>query len=358
MTNGMIISLIVSAAIGTPMPGDPTAKADAYIRKQLSERHVPGAQVAVIYKGKVVYSKSFGKASLQFDLPVKSSTLFTLNSATKPFTGVAVVQLAERGLITLDDPIGDHLGEVLPESWHAVTVRQLLSHVSGLPDIVDQSTGKLIDGLGEVEAWHKVKTLPSPAPPGAMYSYNQTNYLVLGLLIQKKSGLPFTEFIEKNQFQPLGMKSTQYGDARYLVKNLAQTYFVGDDKGEVFRPTSSEFPEFLWTAAGLCTSAEDLAKWLLALQNGKLFKSSESLKTLWSAGKFSNGEPAPWALGWPVSARQDHRWVGGIGGGRSAFFVYPDDDLAIIVLTNLAGSAPESWIEGIAKSWVPSIPDK
>lgn len=338
------------------MVDDPVKKAQAFIEKQMNERHVPGAQVAVVHKGKVVLSKNFGKASLQFDLPVTSTTLFTLNSATKSFTGVAVVQLAERGLIDLDDPIGDHLAKVLPEAWHPVTIRQLLTHVSGLPDIVNQATGKLVDGLGEVEAWDKVKTLPMQAPPGSTFSYNQTNYLVLGLLIQKKSGMPFTEFIQKNQFDPLKMTHTQYGDSRFLVKNLAQAYFVADDKGEDYRPTSSEFPEFLWTAAGLCTSADDLAKWLIALDEGALFKSKDSLKTLWTPGRFSNGEQAPWALGWPASQRAEHRWVGGIGGGRAAFFVYPDDDLAVIVLTNLAGSAPESWIEGIAKAWIPALP--
>ncbi|MBS1712805.1 MAG: beta-lactamase family protein [Armatimonadetes bacterium] len=329
---------------------------DAYVRKEMAARHVPGAQVAVVLQGKVVYKRSFGKASLQFDLPVKDTTLFTLNSATKPFTGVAVMQLVQAGKLSLDDPVGKHL-DGLPVAWRGVTIGQLATHVSGLPDIVDQSQGGKLVGESEDDAWSKVQTMPLEYPTGTKYSYNQTNYLLLGKVIDKLSGRPFTTFIEEGQFRPAKMAHTRYGDARDVVKGLAQAYYIeqGDDGSVTYRPTGSVFPHFLWTGAGLCSTATDVARWIVALQDGTLL-GSKSLEAMWTRGRFVDGKPASWAVGWPASSRADHRWVAGIGGGRSAFFVYPDDGVAVVLLTNLAGSAPEDWIEPIARMVVPGIP--
>ena len=339
----------------TPIPPDMVSQqVEKWVQAEMTKRKVPGAQVAVIRKGKVVFSKSFGKASLQFDVSVKNSTLFTLNSATKCFTGVAVMQLVERGAINLEDPIEKYVDN-LPEAWHGISIERLMDHTSGLPDIVDQSTGKLVGGLPDDEAWAKVQTLPLISETGTTFSYNQTNYLLIGQMIDKVSGMPFTEFIRKNQFEALGLKNTRYGDARDLVKNLAQTYFLAGEKDAMeHRPTGSEFPKFLWTAAGLCSTADDIAKWLIAIQNGKLLKSEASVKRLWTNGKFKDGSRAPWTIGWPTSEEKGRRWVGGIGGGRSAFFVYPDDDLAIVILTNLAGSVPHAWMDEIAKLYLGS----
>lgn len=351
------MTLLSLVLLTTGMVGDSYAdKVDAIVRTEMSKRHIPGAQVAVVHRGKTAYSKSFGKCSLQFDLPVKSSTLFTLNSATKPFTGVALMQLVEKRSLRLEDPVSKYI-DGLPADWQKVTIRELATHVSGLPDIVDQSTGKLVGGLGDEEAWAKVQTLPMEFATNTKYSYNQTNYLLLGKVIDKLAGVPFVDAIQGAQFAPLGMKNTRYGDARDVVKNLAQAYRIEEatDGKIIHRPIASEFPHFLWTAAGLCTSAEDVAKWMSALMSGKLLK-SQSLAEMWRVGKLADGTSASWAVGWPASAKGDHRWVAGIGGGRSAFFIYPEDDLAVVILTNLGGGVPEQWLPSVARVYVPTIP--
>src|SRR5678816_4178707 len=101
-----------------------------------------------------------------------------------------------------------------------------------------------------------------------------------------------------------------------------------------------EFPPFRRTASGLNSSAEDIGKWTTALQQGKLIR-RESLDTLWKPGLFLNGEPTQWALGWVTKPRPRHRAVIATGGTRAAFFVYPDDNMAVVVLTNLSGAFPE-----------------
>lgn len=349
------IMMLIGFAIGVSMVSATSDRIDSIVRGEMAKRNIPGAQVAVVRSGRVVYAKSFGKCSLQFDLPVKNSTLFTLNSATKPFTGVAIMQLVEKGLLNLEDPIGKHLSG-LPEAWRGVTIRQLATHVSGLPDIVDQKIGKLVGDLPDEEAWAKVQTMPMEFPTNTKYSYNQTNYLLLGRLIDKLSGQPFVRFIQANQFQVVGMKNTAYGDARDVVPRLTQTYRLDEVDGKVIhRPVGSEFPHFLWTAAGLCASAEDVAKWAASLMSRKLLQSG-SLREMWRLGTLADGRQASWVVGWPAAQRAAHRWVAGIGGGRSAFFVYPEDDLAVVLLTNLAGASPEEWIEQISREYISTIP--
>ena len=115
-----------------------------------------------------------------------------------------------------------------------------------------------------------------------------------------------------------------------------------------------DFPAFMRAGAGINSSADELGRWLIALQSGKLLK-PESLARLWQPGTLADGKPAPWALGWPAIRRDGHRAVAGIGGARSAFYVYPNDDLAIVILTNLAGGQPEQLIDTVAGFYVPAL---
>jgi tetratricopeptide (TPR) repeat protein len=117
----------------------------------------------------------------------------------------------------------------------------------------------------------------------------------------------------------------------------------------------AEFPEFRRTASGLNSTAEDLARWLIALQQGKLLRTKSALDTLWTAGTFNDGSPTQWALGWVTKPRPRHRAVIATGGSRAAIFVYPEDDLAVVVLTNLAGSFPEEFVDELAGFYNPAI---
>ncbi|WAC48858.1 serine hydrolase [Asticcacaulis sp. SL142] len=115
-----------------------------------------------------------------------------------------------------------------------------------------------------------------------------------------------------------------------------------------------DLPPFTRTGAGMNASAQEIASWIIALQAGKLLAKPDSLKRLWTA-ILNNGDRNEWAMGWPIVRITPHRIVGGIGGGRAAFFIYPDDDLAVVVLTNLVGSDPQRFIDKIASFYVPSI---
>lgn len=329
---------------------------DVTINREMKERKIPGLQIAVVQSGKIVLSKSYGIANLQYNIPVSNTTIFPINSNTKVFTGVAVMQLVEQDKIKLNDPISKYLDN-LPAEWQKITVDQLLTHISGLPDILqlfDPLTGNIGPLKTESAIWEKLKTLPLEFKTGEQFSYNQTNYYLLGKIIEKLTTRSFVSDFEDNQFKIAHLRNTVFGDSRDIIQNYAPSYrynsFFDGKQGETkLTNTYTEFPDFVRTGSGLNSTADDMANWLIALQSNQLFKNPRTLEMMWTPGKFNNGTPTNWARGWGITKfRKDHKAIGMSGGNRSAIMVYPDDDLAIIILTNLAGSSPEDFIEEIA----------
>jgi Beta-lactamase class C and other penicillin binding proteins len=336
---------------------------DEIIQREMKERKIPGLQMAVVQNGKIVLSRSYGIANLQNNVPVNNTTIFPINSNTKVFTGVAMMQLVEQDKIKLNDPIGKYLDN-LPAEWQKITVDQLLTHISGLPEILkllDPMTGNIGPLKTEAVIWEKLKTLPLEFKTGEQFSYNQTNYYLLGKIIEKLTNRSFATNFEEDQFNIAHLKNTVFGDSRDIIQNYApsyryNSYFDGKQGEAKLTYTYTEFPDFVRTGAGLNSTAEDMANWLIALQDGRLFKKPGTLDMMWTPGQFNNGTPTNWARGWGITKpRKNHSAVGMSGGNRSVIMVYPDDDLAIIVLTNLAGSSPEDFVEEIAGCYNPDI---
>jgi len=339
-----------------------TGTVETVLQREMGERRIPGLQVAVVLHGKIVLLKSYGIANLQYATPVTNRSVFSINSCTKAFTGVAIMQLVEEGKVVLAAPVSRYL-DSLPAPWQPVTIRQLLTHVSGLPDILrvlDSAPGG--SAMSEEAAWAKTKSMPMDFPTGTQYSYNQTNYALLGKIIDKFREKPFAQVFRERQFQVAGMPGTGFGDSRDVIPNKTQSYgYVRKLDGKVLSEEKlinnyEVFPPFRRTASGMNSTAEDIAHWIIALQQGKLLKTKAALDTLWTAGTYTNGSPTQWALGWVTKPRPKHKAIIITGGGRSAFFVYPDDDLAIVVLTNLAGGYPEEFIDELAGYYNPAIP--
>ena len=330
----------------------PEDEVSRYLQREMQDRRIPGLQLAVVQGGKIVMLKSYGLAELQHAIPVTNSSVFSINSATKSFTGVAVMQLVDQGKLDLSAPVSRYLKD-LPAPWQDVTITQLLTHISGIPDIIDQKTSRLATAGGAEAAWKQVQAMPMDFARGERYSYNQTNYLLLGKLIDQLSGQPFVQFIQQRQFDAVGMRQTGFGDVHDVIPDKAVSY-VFDQDGATLKQVIDEFPAFLRTGAGINSSAENLARWIIALQKGKLL-SDAGLKQLWTPGHFNDGSTTPWALGWPTRRQKEYRAVAGIGGMRSAFFVYPDNDLAVVILTNLAGASPEGMIDTVAGYFLPGL---
>ncbi|MGH8105026.1 MAG: serine hydrolase domain-containing protein [Arenimonas sp.] len=331
------------------------AQARQFVQQTMKEQRIPGLQIAIIKDDQIVLSESFGLANVENQVPVTRATLFPINSATKSFTGVAMMQLVEAGLVDLDAPVSRYL-DGLPQAWQSVRVRQLLAHTSGLPDILDQQG--LIGGGSEQDAWKAVKLLPMDAPVGERFAYNQTNYALLAQIIAKQTRMPYEKYIAEHQFTVADMRSSTFGDSYDLLANATTMYSYfprkTDAKGDDERLSHwfYDVPHGLWAGGGIRTTADEVARWIIELSSGRLI-SMANVRNMWTPEKLNSGADGNWAAGWPVLETSLHRQVAGMGGARAAFIVYPDDRLAIIVFTNLVGSNPQNFIPKIAAFYMP-----
>src|SRR5262249_5426855 len=251
-----------------------------------------------------------------------------LNSMTKAFAGVAMMQLVEAGQVDLDAPVSRYL-EGLPVAWQAVPIRRLLDHTSGLPVLQDGEEQQFANG-GDDAVLAKLSTMPVAAAPGARFAYNGLNYILVRRIVEKLTHRPFTELVAERQWRAVGMPQTRFGDALDVITNSARGYYLrhdadtagrhGDALGNIFE----QFPPFFRAASGACSTAEDVARWVIALQRGQLLR-ADSLTTLWTAGKLDDGSSVGfspflngYAIGWLTVRRTEHRAVAAVGGARSA----------------------------------------
>jgi CubicO group peptidase (beta-lactamase class C family) len=339
---------------------------DVFLKNQMERRHIPALQVAIARDGKIIKNATYGVANLEHRIPATNESIFSINSITKAFVGVAVMQLAEEGKLKITDPLSVYL-DSLPATWQQITLQQVLTHSSGLPDMLDADEQVMGHG-DEATALGMVSKLPMEFKAGEKFRYNQTGYVLLGKIITKLGGMHFTKFIEEKQFAVAGMKLTRFGDSYDVIPNYAGQYTMTRQVGDSFVRSKTpgigymQFPVFFRTAAGIQSTATDMANWIIALKGGKLLKEKASLETLWTPGTLNNGKIGGfsqylngYALGWPTVSRAEHPAVAPVGGGRSALFVYRKDDLSIVLLTNLMGANPEKLIDELAGYYIPEM---
>ncbi|WP_211031508.1 serine hydrolase domain-containing protein [Pseudoalteromonas luteoviolacea] len=330
---------------------------DALITKIMAERNIPGLQLAVVKDKKIVKTQSYGVANLQDDIAVTNNTVFSINSMTKAFTGVALVQLVEKGVISLDDEIGKHLPE-LPKAWHKIKIKHLMAHTSGLPKILSGYYIDLIVRGNPKAAWEKVQTLPVISDINTRFDYNQTGYVIIGKIIDKYVDGSFVEFITDHQLKPVGMHLTAKSGFEYMtpvIKNQARQYLYEHKDGR-FVNIYGHFSYMMRTAAGMNSTATELAHYLIALQSHKLVKNT---KLLWAPIKLNNGKiegfsklENGYAIGWQVLDREHHPAVSASGGNAVSMIYYPENNVSIVVLTNLVGALPIQFVDNIAALYI------
>lgn len=346
------------------------AAIDQLVQGEMASRRIPGLQLAIVKNGEIIFTGAYGQSNLETAKPVTERTVFGVNSISKAFTGVAAMQLVEAGKLDLDASVTQYL-EGLPASWEAITVRQVLTHTSGLPEIIDDNT-RLIDGASPDAAWAKVQELPLRYAPGTQYAYNQTGYALMGKIIEKVSGQPFVDFVREGQFNAAGMEQARFGHTADTVPELASLYTyltlkmegmraVGVERSETPMARRETWPAYMHPTGGVQTTARDLAAWVIALQNRKLV-GERGLEQLWAPQQLPDGSYRGfnrtingYGLGWPSIRRAEHPAITPTGGDRAAIFIYPEDDLTVIVLTNLMGASPQKFVDRIAAQYIPDL---
>jgi D-alanyl-D-alanine carboxypeptidase len=333
---------IVVALLGACVPAVKADKIDKYIETQLPKLHIPGASLAIAWEGHVVKAQGYGLANIELSTPATKSTVYEIGSNTKQFTAAAVMMLVEESKIALDDKITKYFPGA-PESWSKITVRHLLSHTSGIQNHVAVpgwlnvfKTSILAETTPTRDELLKMFfKLPLEFQPGETWSYDNTGYYLLGIIIEKVSGKSYWEFLADRIFKPLGMSSTRSTDPQPIVLNRASGDEWVKDHFEN-RPVLAPFIAF--SAGSILSTVEDMAKWDAALYTERLLKKS-SLDRIWTANRTNEGADASfnYGFGWFIDNLHGHHLVqhsGGTPGFSSVIYRFLDDKLTIIILTN------------------------
>ena len=329
-------------------------KVDDYVRAQMQERHIPGAAIAVIKDGRIIKAEGYGLANVELNVPATKETVFEIGSISKQITAAAIMLLVEEGKINVDEKIGKYLPNT-PESWNKVTVRNLLTHTSGVKSYTGISSGfELTKRLKRDDFVKAIGSYPLEFEPGERYIYSNSGYNLLGFIIESVSAESYWDFVQKRIFKPLGMNQTANRDPQFIVANRADGYEWEDGKlvGRDYDLTD------VFSAGAIVSTVIDLAKWDAALRGDTLLK-KESKAQIWTKVVFNNGKPYPYGFGWNVTEFRSHKLLS--HGGQTAGFAanisrYVDDNLTVIVLTNLGDQGLGSAIaRGIAKIYIPSI---
>lgn len=317
------------------------------LEETIAEQHVTGLVLAVVQKGQIVHTFQFGYASIELGVSISGKNLFQLFSTTKMFTGTAVLHLLLHNRIDIDNVIGEFL-PALPDTWGSVTIEHLLTHTSGLPDLIsDYQSGTLL-ALDCEEALKKVKELAMLFSPGERWCYNQTNYVLLGILIERVSGISFQEYMQKNLFEPLGLHNAKFGDSSTVIHGRP-TYYQSGPNHELL-VNHFNFPNFMWPCAGLNCSAIDLAAWAKAIHSGNILP-QPLMENLWKPVQLKNGEifyhensRHGYGLGWTVNDYGRHKIVGHSGGNSTIFAHFVNQDTTVIILANHPFNPEETMI--------------
>jgi len=332
--------------------GQSATQAAARIDRLLSDAYPaagPGAAVLVSKAGTLIIEKGYGLADTARGVPVTPATVFRLASVTKMFTGTVILMLAERGALALDDTV-TRLLPAYPASGQTITVRHLLSHTSGLADYLDRP-----DSMEWANHEHTVQALvdafkdrPSTFAPGQQYTYSNSDYVLLGAIVEKVSGMSFAAFAEANLFKPLGMASTSCGGTWADIPALATAYEPARTAGGepdwgrllVARPYTMSA---LFTAGGCVSSVRDLATLHDALLGGALI-ARPLLARSFAPVELPGGRPGTVSQGgWQLDQIQGRRAAmrgGALPGVCTWFLTLPDDEVTVVLLSNRTPGKP------------------
>ncbi|MFZ6873971.1 serine hydrolase domain-containing protein [Undibacterium sp. Di27W] len=335
---------------------------DDFVRAEMQKRHIPGMSIAVLRDNKIIKESTYGLASIEHNVAVKPETAYVLASMTKTFTASAIMLLVQDGRLNLDDSITKILPQ-LPAAWSGITIRHCLSHTSGLPDaITDDVNITTISGDRE-QLLKELAKLPLQ-PAGEKAVYNQTGYMLLGMIIEKTSGMPYEQFVQTRLFKPMGLSGARFGDAWSIIPGRSDLYTsldiskdhskleIKDGRPVVMQDKIHHYgakfmPDYLAPAGLLNGNIQDLINFEQALAEGKIIKPA-LLKEMTTPYKLRNGQNGDYGLGFIFMPFGKQTAIS-YGGGAATWRVsLPEKRLTVVVLTNLQGSQPHALAGGIA----------
>jgi CubicO group peptidase (beta-lactamase class C family) len=325
---------LVLCLVAAPCFAQEAARFDEVVKPYV-DRHAFMGSVLVARGSDIVFSKGYGSADLEWNIPNSATTKFRIGSLTKQFTAASILLLEERGKLKIEDPISTYLPDV-PASWRAITIFHLLTHTSGIPNYTAVSAFRSMsrDETPPDKILALVRDAPLEFPPGERFNYSNSGYVVLGEIIEKVSGQSYAAFVEQNLLTPAGMKASGYDSNTAILPNRASGYVAAPPgfANAAFVHMSTPF-----SAGALYSTTEDLWRWEQALFNGKILSSA-------SLGKMTSPFKEGYAFGVFVrhdGGRDEVLHNGSINGFNSVLGYYPATKTTVVVLGNVNGAAPD-----------------
>lgn len=314
------------------------AALDSATEAYAADSMVAGVSVAVVQAGDTLLLEGYGQTNLEFDVPTPRDAIYEVGSVTKQFTAAAILQLAARDSLDLDAEITEYLPDY-DTRGHAVTVRQLLHHTSGLRDYIGMSTFDPPGWSGSPRdtVLSLVEAEPFRFAPGTMMSYSNTGYFLLGLIIEDTSGQAYAEYLKEHLLGPAGMADSHYCHERAIVEHGAQGY-SWSEKGPLQRIASWNH-KWTYAAGSLCSTVGDLVAWNQALHGGRVLLDS-MYREMITPGRLADGTELRYGMGLDVF--DSAGWMaiahgGSLPGFFSQSWYYPEGDLIVVALQNTTG---------------------
>jgi CubicO group peptidase (beta-lactamase class C family) len=307
-------------------------RVDDLVQNEMRRHPIPGLALEITQNGKPAKIAGYGMANLEWRVPVTPETVFEIGSVTKQFTAAGILLLAQEGKLSVDDKISRHLKDT-PESWTNITLRQLLTHTSGLKNYTGLDGFELTRHLTQAQFIRRIGREPLDFEPGEKWSYCNTGFNLLGYVIENVSGQGYWPFMRERIFGPLGMDSTTHRDPRDIIPRRASGYET--NRAGQFVNRDYDLTD-VFSAGAIVSTVGDLAKWNAALDARKLLTAATE-QEMWTPVRLNNGSTHPYGFGWylePLQGRQNIGHSGSTSGFSASIQRFPKDGLAVIVLTN------------------------
>jgi len=321
-----------------PIGDQLTKSLDSLVAPQF-EGNQPGISILIAKKGQVVYKKAFGSANIELNTPMLPDNVFRIGSITKQFTAVAVLQLVEQGKISLQDSVQKFIKD-LPAKGYTITIENLLTHTSGIVDFTAKDDPDPFIERRDFTPeflFNYIKNDPLHFKPGSKYEYSNSNYLLLGYIIQLVSGENYHQYMAEHVLKPAGLEHTLYAEEHTAVPGRVQgyTHFSGAFDNCDYQTLSLGF-----ACGDLLSNTGDLLKWNQAVIAGKLI-SEASLKKAFSPYKLTNGTYSSYGYGWFIDTTYGSPCIhheGQTSGFISLEKYFPKEDIYVAIMTNVKTS--------------------
>jgi D-alanyl-D-alanine carboxypeptidase len=336
-------------------PGQQTSRAsletriDSLATAFITNTRTPAVSVAVLRGSDTLVMKGYGEASVEAHRPATASTVYRIGSITKQFTAAAIMRLIERGKLSLDDPMSKYLPDV-PLHGHIVTIRQLLNHTSGIHSYTSepawQKTWSTDLTPRQIVAFVDKDTFDFA--PGTGWRYNNTGYVLLGMIIEKVAGEPYASFLQHEFFTPLGLRQTSYCPSRPTDPSFADGY---SSEGGTVKPAAYLSMTHPFSAGALCSTVRDLVIWQRALEGGRVVN-AKSYALMTTADTLNDGKRLNYGFGLIPAMLGTHKSVqhgGGVNGFTTSSAFFPDDSVNVAVFSN-SDRGPDALALNIARA--------